>query len=154
MDNRKKWITIRIRRGWTFLAAGALVMILGIFNELMYSSLSYDPRIVTALGILFAGIGIGYLVRYRTALKDTRFAKHLIVEEQDERSILIRARAGNRAYLVSLALAFTGLMWVSFAGNRSLPELGGDALWYFLAAVVVIPFVIYVVSTIMDERSS
>ena len=154
MDNREKWITPRIRTGWMFLAAGALVAIVGSSTELGHSSLSYDPRIITAFGILLTGIGIGHLVYYVTAMKDARSAKRLIVEEKDERNVLIRARAGNRAFLVSTALAFAGLMWVSFAGNGSLPELSGDTLWNFLVAVVVIPFVVYIVSTLMDERSS
>jgi hypothetical protein len=132
---------------------GIFVATVGIFIELRYSNLSYDPRIITALGILLVGVGVGHVVRYRIALKDARSATQLIVEEQDERSILIRSRAGNRAYWVSTLLAFAGLMWVSFAGNGALPEMAGDALWYFLATIVVIPFVMYVLSIMIDERN-
>ena len=154
MDNRTKWISTRIHMGWVFLAVGAFVAVMGIFIELQYSSLPYNFRIITGLGILFAGIGIGYLVRYRAALKDEQFARRLTVEERDERTVLIRARAGNRAYWVSTALIYIGLMWASFAVNGGLPDLSGDTLWYFLAAGVVIPFGVYIASILVDQRNS
>ena len=154
MDNRTKWISTRIHMGRVFLAVGAFVAVMGIFIELQYSSLPYNFRIITGLGILLAGIGIGYLVRYRAALKDEQFARRLTVEERDERTVLIRARAGNRAYWVSTALIYIGLMWASFAVNGGLPDLSGDTLWYFLAAGVVIPFGVYIASILVDQRNS
>ena len=45
-------------------------------------------------------------------------------------------------------------MWVSFAGNGSLPMLSDDALWFALAAVVVIPFGVYAVSLAYDQQNS
>lgn len=154
MDNRTKWISTRIRTGWTFLWAGVLVGASGIFAELQYAGLSYNYRIITGLGILLAGIGVGFLVRYKAAMKNEESARRLTVEERDERVVLIRARAGNRAYWVSTLLVYIGLMWASFAADGSLPALIGDALWYFLAAAVVIPFGVYVTSVIVDERNS
>ena len=153
MDNQIKWISTRIRMGWIFLAAGAFVSVVGIFFELQYAYLPYNFRIITGLGILLAGIGVGYLVRYRAALKDEQSARRLRVEEWDERTVLIRARAGNRAYWISTALIYIGLMWASFASNGDLPALSGDALWYFLAAGVVIPFGVYIASILVDQRN-
>jgi hypothetical protein len=152
MDNRTKWLTTKIRTGRIFLAAGALVALSGIITELLFASLPYNFRIITGLGILLAGIGIGYLVRYGVALKDEQSARRLNVEERDERSVLIRARAGNRAYWVSSALIYSGLMWASFAANGSLPALMGNALWFFLAAGVLIPFGVYITSILIDQR--
>jgi hypothetical membrane protein len=154
MDNRTKWISNNIRMGWIFLAAGVFAALVGIFIERQYSYLPYNLRIVTGLGILLAGIGIGYLVRYRGALKDELSAKRLNAEERDERAVLLRARAGNRAYWVSAVLVYGGLMWASFAANGGLPELNGDVLWFFLAASVVIPFGVYIVSLLVDQRNS
>lgn len=154
MDNRTKWIINKMRMGWMFLAVGALVATVGIYIEVQYSYLPYNYRIITGLGILLAGIGVGHLVRYRAALKDAQSARRLIVEELDERSVLIRARAGNRAYWVSTGLVYTGLMWVSFAANEALPDLSGNTLWYFLAAGVVIPFGVYIASFLVDQRNS
>ena len=153
MNNRTKWIRSRIRMGWIFLAAGSIVAIVGIFTELQFAYMPYNFRIITGLGILLGGIGVGYLVRYRAALKDEQSAMRLTVEERDERTVLIRTRAGNRAYWVSTALIYLGLMWVSFAANGSLPALTGNTLWFFLAAGVLIPFGVYITSILVDQRN-
>jgi hypothetical protein len=153
MDNRKKWISSRVRLGWMFLAAGAIIGAVGVISELQYALLPYNFRIITGFGILLAGIGIGYLVRYGAALKDEQSARRLSAEEQDERTVLIRTRAGNRAYWVSTAFIYVGLMWVSFAANGSLPALTGNALWYFLAAAVLIPFGVYITGILIDQRN-
>lgn len=154
MDNRKHWIFSRIRLGIFSLIVGLLVIFVGIWLELAFSYLPYDARIITGLGILLAGVGIGLLVRYGAALKDSQAALRLSVEERDERTVQIRHRAGHRAYWVSTALVYTGLMWASFAANNTLIDLAGDALWYFLAAGVLIPFAVYIASILLDERSS
>jgi len=154
MDNRTKWISTRIRQGWMFLVAGVLVALFGIIAELRYSDSPYNLRIITAIGILLLGIGVAYLIRYPVALKDEQTARRLAVEERDERTVLIRIRAGNRAYWVSAVFFYVGLMWASFAANGSLPDLSGDTLWYFLAAGVVIPFGIYIANILFDQRSS
>jgi hypothetical protein len=153
MNNRTKWISSKIRMGWMFLATGIIVAIMGIFAELQFAYLPYNFRIITGLGILSGGIGVGYLVRYRAALKDEQSAMRLTVEERDERTVLIRTRAGNRAYWVSTALIYLGLMWVSFAANGSLPALTGNTLWFFLAAGVLIPFGVYITSILVDQRN-
>jgi hypothetical protein len=153
MDNRTKWIKTKFRMGWAFLAAGAFVAVAGILLEIQYADLPYDFRVITAIGILLAGIGVGNLVRYGAAMKDEQSAKRLTVEERDERTVLIRTRAGNRAYWVSTAFIYVGLMWASFAANGSLPALAGDALWFFLAAGALIPFVVYVTSILIDQQN-
>ena len=154
MDNRKQWVLSRIRLGIFSLVVGLLVIFVGIWLELALSYLPYDARIITGLGILLAGLGIGLLVRYGAALRDNQAALRLSVEERDERTVQIRQRAGNRAYWVSTALVYLGLMWASFASNGALPDLVGDALWYFLAAGVLIPFGVYIASILLDERNS
>jgi hypothetical protein len=139
--------------GWMFLAVGAIVAIVGIFTELQFAYLPYNFRIITGLGVLLGGIGVGYLVRYRVALKDEQSAMRLTIEERDERTVLIRLRAGNRSYWVSTALIYIGLMWASFAANSSLPALTGNAIWFFLAASVLIPFGVYITSILVDQRN-
>lgn len=154
MHNRKQWILTRFRIGWMFLAVGILVTIVGIFAEVQYLSPSNNVRIITGLGILFIGIGVGYLVRYGPALRDEQSARRLAAEERDERTVMIRNQAGNRAYWLSTALVYCGLMWTSFAASGGLPELSGDKLWYFLAACVVLPFGAYIASNLVDQRHS
>jgi len=152
MNNRTDWIQNKVRLAWITLSVGVVLMIIGIFAELQYAYLPYNFRIVTGLGILFVGIGIGNLVRYRVALKNKESTRQLIVEERDERTVWIRARAGNRAYGISALLIFIGLMWASFAANGDLPDLAGDVLWFFLAACVVVPFIVYIASIVIDQQ--
>lgn len=152
MKNPNTWIAARVRLGWAALAAGVLVAAIGILLSLKFSNLPYNYRIITGLGILLIAVGVGTVVRYAAALKDERAALRVTVEEKDERTVMIRARAGSRAYWVSAALVYIGLLWSSFAANGALPELGGDTLWYFLAAGVIIPFGVYVASIVRDEQ--
>jgi hypothetical protein len=154
MPKQTNWILTRVRIGWMFLAAGVLLSLVGIFIELEYSFLPYNFRIITGMGILLIGIGVGFLIYYRDALKNELSARRVTAEERDERTLFIRARAGNRAYWVSTALVYLGLMWTSFASNGGLPALSGDVLWFFLAAGVVVPFGIYIVSILVDQRNS
>ena len=154
MNNRTKWIQSRIRTGWVLLVLGGLVGLAGIYTELQYGYEPFNYRILTGAGILLAGAGAGYLARYWPALKDERSARRLCAEERDERTMMLRSRAGNRAYYVSAVMTFAGLMWASFASNGSLPPLTGDAVWNFLAASVLIPFGVYIASYLMDERNS
>lgn len=153
MASRTNWIMSKIRLGWIFLAVGVVIALVGVLFETRFSDLVYNYRIITGLGILFIGIGIGYVVRYRSALKDEQSARRLSVEERDERTVMMRARAGNRAYWVSAALIYIGLMWASFAANGDLPDLAGNTLWFFLAGCVLIPFGVYVASLLVDERN-
>jgi len=154
MDNRTSWIATRVTLGWIFLVAGVLVAFVGILSEINFSYAPFNFRLITGLGILLIGIGVGFLVRYRSALKDEQSARRLTVEERDERTVMIRDRAGNRAYIVSTSLIYTGLMWTSFASSGSLPALAGDVLWFFLAVCVVIPFGVYVGSILIDQQNS
>ncbi len=154
MDKRASWIATRVTLGWVFLVAGVIVAFVGILSEVRFSYVPFDFRLITGLGILLAGIGVGFLIRYRSALKDEQSARRLTAEERDERTVMIRNRAGNRAYIVSTALVYSGLMWTSFAANDSLPALAGDVLWFFLAICVVIPFGVYVGSILNDQQKN
>ncbi|HOD05945.1 MAG TPA: hypothetical protein PKH92_12950 [Anaerolineaceae bacterium] len=154
MNNRTRWLLTKLRLGWAFLAAGLTVSLAGIFIGLEYDYLPYNFRVITGLGILLLGIGISYLVRYWAAQKDETAAQRAMVDERDERTQGIRARAGNRAYWVSAVMLYAGIMWAGMAANGSLPALAGDTLWYYLAAAVVIPFGVYIVSLVVAEHRS
>lgn len=152
MENRNQWVKSKVRTGWILLAIGLVVIVAGIIAERQFTSSPYNLRILTGVGIVFAGLGIANLVRYAVLLRDGQSARRIKADEQDERNTLIRLRAGNRAYLVSAALIYAGLMWASFASNGDLPDLSGDVLWFFLAACVVLPFGVYAVSMIQDQK--
>ena len=78
----------------------------------------------------------------------------LIALARDERSVQIRTRAGYRAWMVSAVFVWIGLMWASLAEISGLPVLGGDLLWWFLAAALAVPFFVYAGSVTVDERRS
>ena len=146
MSNHMNWIKRQMLIGWILLVSGLLVCVAGLLISRLGSGLSFNTRIITGIGILLIGIGIAYLVRYSTARRDPQVARRLVSDERDERTQFIRARAGNRAYWISAAMVYAGLMWASFAANGSLPPLSPDGLWYFLAASVVLPFGVYIFS--------
>jgi hypothetical protein len=154
MNNQKNWIKNKIRTGVVLLAAGIILSVAGILIGIQYAYLPYNFRIITGVGILLAGVGIGNLVRYGSALKDEQSARRLTIEEKDERLVQIRLRAGNKSFWVSTILVYIGLMWESFAANNSLPALSGDPLWYFLAACVLLPFGVYIASIVIDQQKS
>lgn len=153
MDNRVKWVKAKMHLGWILLIMGALVILVGIIAELQKGTQPYNYRIITGVGILLTGYGIGNLVRYRAALRDSKAARRLSAQERDERTMFIRARSGSRAYWASALLVYAGLMWASFAARGSLPDLSGDVLWYFLAGAFLIPFGVYVVSFLVDQKN-
>lgn len=152
MEKRNDWVKSKVRTGWTLLGIGLVVMVGEIIAERQFASSPYNLRILTGLGIVFAGLGVANLVRYAALLRDGQNARRIKAEEQDERNLLIRLRAGNRAYLTSAALIYAGLMWASFASNGDLPDLSGDVLWFFLAGCVILPFGVYAVSIIQDQK--
>ena len=152
MSNYSQWVQQKLRLGWAFLAAGVIVAAAGAWIGSEFAYLPYNFRIITGLGILLAGVGFSFLVRYWHARKNGAEARRVSAAERDERMLLIRARAGNRAFWVSLGLTYTGLMWASFAANGSLPELSGDTLWFFLAGAVLVPFIVYIASIVYDQN--
>lgn len=148
----RQWIEQKKRAGWILLALGGVVLLAGIALQLLAKGLPFDARIVTGVGILLLGLGVANLVRYRAVRNDPQAASRLVNEERDERMRMIRAEAGSRAYWVSAVLVYAGLMWVSFASNGSLPALSEDALWFFLAGAVVLPFLVYLAGVVRGSQ--
>jgi len=98
--------------------------------------------------------GVGLLVRFRAGLKDEASARRIMANVRDERTVMIRMRAGNRAFWMSSVLVYAGLMWTSYAAKSELPVLSQDALWDFLAAAVAVPFAVYIGTMLIDERTT
>jgi hypothetical protein len=155
MDNHKslsKRMANRYRTGWAILLSGCLAGAIGVLIQQQFGSETANYRIITGLGIVTIGVGIAKLVTWRRAMKNEAEARRLEAELSDERTVMIRSLAGNRAYWVSAVIIYAGLLWTSFESSNNLPALGGDALWYFLAAAVVIPAAVYIISMMVDER--
>lgn len=143
MSDSTGWVEARVRRALILLGAGAVLFLAGGALQRWAPGLPFDARIVSGLGILLLGVGLAQYITYHGARGDPKAASRKMIDERDERNVLLRARAGHRAFWVSLGLGYTGLMWASFAGNGQVPALEGDTLWFFLVALVVIPFGVY-----------
>lgn len=144
---RKRYFT-----GWVLLLTGVLVFIFGILKELSIQSRPFNPRVITGFGFVLIFAGVGVLIRYKSALKDEKTAKRILIDTTDERTVLIRSKAGHRAFWVAMIIIYALLQYVSFASNRSVPALNEDLLWYILSAAVVIPFGVYVAGIMVGER--
>ncbi len=147
----EQYLQNRIRLGWGLLIGGVVIFAAGLALQLLFS-VPFNARIISGLGIFIFGLGIAQIVRYRAARGDRKAAARIVNEERDERMQLIRGRAGNRAFWVSLAMTYIALMWLSFSSSGSLPAPTPDGLWYYLAAAVVIPFLVYVASIVYDQN--
>lgn len=152
MTNQQEYLQNRVRMGWGLLALGVVLLVAGLALQHLFV-VPFNARVISGLGIFFSAVGLGQMLRYRAVQGNRQAAARLVNEERDERTRLIRARAGNRAFWVSLAMTYLALMWLSFAGNGSLPSPTPDALWFYLAAAVVVPFVVYTVSIVRDQTN-
>lgn len=152
MTDRTTWLRIRVRVGWLLLGCGIVVFAVSLVLARANPDFPWNLRIMGGVGIVIGGVGAAMIARYRPAISNDEVARRLIVEERDERGVLIRRRAGQRAYWTSALLVYVGLMWASFASNGDLPALEGDVLWNFLAIAFVVPFAVFIGSVIVDER--
>ena len=152
MTDRTTWLRIRVRAGWLLLACGIVVFAASLVLARANPDFPWNLRIMGGVGIVIGGVGAAMIARYRPAISNDEAARRLIVEERDERGVLIRRRAGQRAYWTSALLVYVGLMWASFASNGDLPALEGDVLWNFLVIAFVVPFAVYIGSVIVDEH--
>ena len=152
MTDRTPWLRNRVRAGGVLVVVGLALFAGSLVAQQANPDSTFNFRIIGGLGIGLAGAGLGVAVKYAVGLRDQAAARRLVAEELDERSVSIRRKAASRAYWVSAALVFGGLMWTSFASNGQLPVLDGDALWNFLALATILPFCVYAGSIVLDER--
>lgn len=153
MNDHQNYIKNRMRIGWALLALGVLLFAAGLVLQYLFTA-AFNARIVSGLGIFFAGLGFSQIIRYRIGAGNRQAVDRLVNEERDERNRLIRARAGNRAFWVALVMIYIALMWLSFASNGDLPNATADVMWYYLAAAFVIPFGVYIIDIIVEQRNS
>lgn len=152
MTEQQQYLHNRVRIGWGMLVVGLVIFAAGLALQLFFT-LPFNTRVISGLGIFGIGLGVAQIVRYRAVMGNPRTAARLVNEERDERVRLIRARAGNRAFWLSLLMTYALLMWVSMASNGSLPDVGEDALWFYLASAVILPFILYVASLVHDQKN-
>jgi hypothetical protein len=136
-----------------FLTAGIITAAAGIFLERTRFLVGIDPRLVTGLGILLLGLSLSAWMRYFSAGSDPKAALRQLNAESDERMTAIKNQAGQRGFWTALAIIYALLMWESLTSNGALTVLSPDARWYWLAAAVVVPLVVYITSVIQGNRT-
>lgn len=154
MNKPQKVFNERKRNGLYFIIAGILIFIIGVIIQLTLKDLPFRPQLIGGLGIFLAGWGIAQWVQSAAYLKDQTAGQRALNEWQDERSNMLRAKAGERSYWIMSILAVMLLFWQSFAGSEILPRLSEDSLWNALAAVVILPFVIYIITYLTAEKNN
>jgi hypothetical protein len=152
MNNSQKINREKQLWAWGWLILGVILIVAGLALQFLMQ-VSFNPRIVSGLGIFLAGTGGAELIYFYTLKKEPKTRQRLYNEEKDERSRMIRDRAGSRGFYGAMGMVFIGLMWVSFAGNGSLPTPSMDVLWFYLAATFCIPGLIYLGSIIYDQNN-
>ncbi len=153
MNDQQNYLQNRVRMGWGLLILGVVLFASGLVLQFIFV-VQFNARIVSGLGIFFAGLGLAYILRYQSVQRDRQAASRLVNEERDERNRQIRARAGNRAFGVAMVIAYTALMWLSFASSGSLPVPTSNGLWLYQAAAVIVPFSVYIGSIVIDQKNS
>lgn len=151
MNKQTNWINSKNRTGRILVILGVLFTIAGIIAERTTVEPSFNLKIITGIGILLIGMGVANLVTYRIGSNPIQ-VKRLAAEMQDERTVEIKARAGNRAFWISMLLIYGVLMWSSFSANGSLPRLSDDVMWFVLAGCVLVPFIVYISRIVVEQN--
>jgi len=144
-ENFTKVFQKEMNKGWALLALAMLLFLAGIVPPLLGWQTFYTPRIAIALGILVIGWALAILIRFAIARRNAGTLKRAMIEETDERQLLIRSRAGYDAFALSIPTSSIGLILYS-AISRDLPQ--PDPFWYYMIFMTLLPIVIYVLRTL------
>lgn len=139
--------------GLAMIAMGLILVVAGLLLPLLVDvgTPSFNPRLIPAAGVVLLGVGLGYLVQYASIRLNPQAAQEMVIQARDERFRLIRARAGNRAFWVSITMTYIVLLLVSLAGSGNIPALSDDALTIMLVTTVVAPMIVYIVGLVYEQ---
>lgn len=126
------------------LGAGLLLLALSFALPALLPGSMMNFKWVGGFGILLIGWGGTFLARYLLATRSPETARRAIIDDTDERNRAIRHQAGNLAFLVTFLTSSVALIIYS-AMTRGQPA---DALWLYMAAVVIVPSIIYVIALV------
>lgn len=138
-----------MNKGWALLVLAVLLLLAGIIPPSLGAKTFYTPRLAVALGILVLGWALAILIRYWLARRNAGSMKRAMVEETDERQLLIRSRAGYDAFALSIPATSIGLILYSTI-SRDLPQ--PDPFWWYMVFMTLLPIVIYILRTIKYAR--
>lgn len=154
MHSQAKWARNVLVWGVVTGGLGLALVVAGLVLRSVAGVPAFVGKLVPVIGILLIALGLASLAQYAVVRRDPKAGRQIMINECDERLQWIRARAGQRAFRLSSSLAFALLMWSSFAGDVGLPVLSSDALWFSLAAVVVLPSLVYIGSIVYEQGNS
>ena len=153
MNKQTNWTKNILTWGLVLMGLGLVVAIAGFFLPSLGSSIVLPDGLVIGISIMLFVLGIAGLAQYAYVRMNPKAGHRMMIDEQDERTKLVHARAGQRAYWISSSLAFLVLIWVSFAGDVGLPTLSGSALYFSMVAVVVVPFIVYIAGIVYEQSN-
>jgi len=141
-NNNNKVFQKEMGKGWSLFVLGAILLLAGTIPPILKLAVFYPPHLAGGFGILIMGWGVAILARFGLARKNAGSVKRAMIEENDERLVLIRSRAGNDAFLLSIPATSIGLLLYS-AITRGNPE--PDYFWYYMVFMTLLPIVVYIV---------
>ncbi|HVN55871.1 MAG TPA: hypothetical protein VMT46_16175 [Anaerolineaceae bacterium] len=152
MRNQSSWRKNILTWGLVFVGLGVGVALLGLVLPRL--GISLPEGLILGASVMLLILGFVSLLQYAYVRANPRAGQQMQIKENDERLQWIRARAGQRAYGLSGSLAFAVLIYTTFAGDVGLPALSGNALFFSLLAVVVIPFLAYIGALVYEQNHS
>ena len=129
-------------KGWVMLVLAIILFLAGVVPPVLGIETFYVPRLAIAFGILVLGWALAILIRYSIARRNAGSMKRAMIEEKDERQLIIRSRAGYDAFFLSIPATSIGLILYSSI-SRDLPQ--PDPLWYYMVFMTLLPIVVYIV---------
>ncbi len=142
--NRNKVFQKEMGKGWLMLALAIILFLAGIVPPIIGMKTFYLPRLAIAFGILVLGWALAILIRYAVARRNAGSVKRAMIEETDERQLLIRSRAGYDAFVLSIPTSSIGMILYSGI-SRDLPQ--PDPFWYYMILMTLMPIAIYILRT-------
>lgn len=153
MSKQMSLVKSKLVLGLALLAAGLILVVAGLLllRLVQVDTLGFNPRLIPAAGVVLLGVGMAFLAQYATTRLDPQAARQMLIDARDERSRLIRARAGNRAFWVSVPMTYIVLLWVSLSISGNIPALSDDALTFLLVLNVIAPVIVYAVGFFYEQ---
>jgi hypothetical protein len=152
MNSLNEKLTTRIRfGGWLAGTGVAAGLVAGVLMWQLPDYAFYLNFVATTAFVL-AGTGVGLAMRYRAAQKGDVQARRLVSAEFDERSTLLRSRAGYRAWWLSFGLTASLLFWLLAARLGWAFPLQPGVVLALLALCVLAPLAVYLGSFWWESR--
>ncbi|HWQ46814.1 MAG TPA: hypothetical protein VN376_08105 [Longilinea sp.] len=145
----KSITTAQARMALTLFVLGGVCVLTGIAFDAFTFFPAINGKIITGIGVLLGGVSFAYIVRYLAFRKDPTTALRMEISERDERTLSIRRRAGNNAFITAMILSGLTLIIYSLVSYPILAEqINFDWVWLMLAVQVIVPMLVYIIGLV------